>query len=231
VTTKALTFDTGGTILDWHGGLSKAFAAAGARRQTEADWAAITNDYRRRSLAGMRDQVRPSFNIDELHRRTLDAVIADHGLGGFDAADREAIWATWHALDAWPDFPAASARLRRKYVVASFTILTVSLVVDVSRRNGIDWDAILSCEMIGTYKTRPESYLTAAKWLGLDPSEIMMVACHNRDLDAARACGFRTGFVRRPQEWGPEGPTDDAPNPANDLIVDDFAELAARLGT
>jgi len=26
---KALTFDTGGTILDWHRGISSAFAAAG----------------------------------------------------------------------------------------------------------------------------------------------------------------------------------------------------------
>ena len=28
---KALTFDTGGTILDWHTGISRALAAAGAR--------------------------------------------------------------------------------------------------------------------------------------------------------------------------------------------------------
>jgi 2-haloacid dehalogenase len=46
-------------------------------------------------------------------------------------------------------------RLRQRYVVASFTLLTTSLVVDVSKRNGIVWDAIISCEMIGIYKTRP----------------------------------------------------------------------------
>ena len=33
---KALTFDTGGTILDWHSGVSRAFAAAGARRGVTA---------------------------------------------------------------------------------------------------------------------------------------------------------------------------------------------------
>ena len=38
---KALTFDTGGTILDWHGGISRAFAAAGLRRdQNRQDLAA-----------------------------------------------------------------------------------------------------------------------------------------------------------------------------------------------
>lgn len=77
---KALTFDTGGTILDWHGGISRALAAAGAKRGLTADWSAITNDYRRRSLQGIVGQVRPDFNFDDVHRRMLDAVIADHKL-------------------------------------------------------------------------------------------------------------------------------------------------------
>ena len=103
-------------------------------------------------------------------------------------------------------------------------------MIDVSRRNGFVWDAIISCEMIGHYKTRPEAYQTAAKWLQLDPAEIMMVACHNFDLDAARGCGYKSAFVRRPAEWGPDGPPDPSPNPAHDLVVDTFAELAGRLG-
>jgi 2-haloacid dehalogenase len=227
---KALTFDTGGTILDWHRGISGAFAAAGAKRGLQADWAAVTNEYRRRSLKSIVGQVHPEFNFDDVHRRVLDDVIAHFGLAALTAEDRDAIWRTWHALDAWPDFPAALARLRREYIVASLTLLTTSLVIDVSKKNGFDWDAIISCEMIGIYKTRPEAYRTAAKWLQLDPSEIMMVACHNFDLNAARACGYHSAFVKRPQEWGPSGPPDPEPNPAHDLVVDSFPELADRLG-
>ena len=227
---KALTFDTGGTVLDWHGGISRALAAAGARRGLTADWAAVTNDYRRRSLQEITGQVRPAFNFDDVHRRVLDRVLADHKLDPLTAEDRDAVWRTWHALDAWPDFPAALARLRKKYVVASFTLLTTSLVVDVSKRNGIDWDAIISCEMIGMYKTRPEAYMTAAKWLQLDPSEILMVACHNFDLNAALGCGYKTAFVKRPNEWGPGGPPDPVPNPAHTMVLEDFPELATRLG-
>ena len=227
---KALTFDTGGTILDWHGGISQALAAAGARHGLTADWAAVTNDYRRRSLQAITGQVRPAFNFDDVHRSVLDRVIADHKLDLLTAEDRDAVWRTWHALDAWPDFPAALARLRKKYVVASFTLLTTSLVVDVSKRNGIDWDAIISCEMIGMYKTRPEAYMTAAKWLQLDPSEILMVACHNFDLNAALGCGYKTAFVKRPNEWGPGGPPDPVPNPAHTMVLEDFPELVTRLG-
>ena len=227
---KALAFDTGGTILDWHGGISSAFAAAGARRAISADWPAITNEYRRRSLKSIVGQVNPAFNFDDVHRTMLDAVIADYKLDGLTAADRGAIWRTWHALEAWPDFAAALARLRRKYVVASFTLLTTSLVIDISKKNRIDWDAIISCEMIGIYKTRPEAYATAAKWLQLDPAEILMVACHNFDLNAALGCGYKTAFVKRPSEWGREGPPDPVPNPAHTMVVDSFPELAERLG-
>ena len=227
---KALTFDTGGTILDWHHGLSRAFATAGARRGLQADWPTITNEYRRRSLQAMLDAEHPTFTIDDVHREMLDTVVAECGLQAFTAEDREAIWRTWHALDAWPDFVPALARLRTKYVVASFTILTTSLVVEVSRKNSITWDCLISCEMIGIYKPRPEAYHTAARWLALEPHEILMVACHNFDLMAARAAGYCSAFVRRPTEWGPSGPPDPRPNPAHDLVVDTFFDLAQQLG-
>ncbi len=230
MTLRALTFDTGGTILDWHRGISGALAAAGQKRGLRADWPAITNEYRRRSLKAMVNAEHPDFNIDDVHRRMLDEVIGEFGLGKLTAEDRDEVWRTWHALEAWPDFATALARLRKRYVVASFTILTTSLVVDVSRKNAIDWDAVISCEMIGIYKTRPEAYLTAARWLGLDPSEIMMVACHNFDLNAARECGYRSAFVKRPDEWGPAGPPDPTPNPAHDIVATDFPDLARQLG-
>jgi len=227
---KALTFDVGGTVLDWHRGLSQAFADAGIRGGINADWPAITNEYRRRSLQAMVGQATSSFNIDDVHRDVLDTVIQAHDLSKLTQEDREAIRRTWHALDAWPDFPPALARLRQKYVVVAFTILSTSLIVDVSRRNGLTWDAVVSCEMIGVYKTRPAAYHTCAKWLGYRPAEFLMVACHNFDLMAARQAGYRSAFVKRPAEWGPAGPPDPIPDPAHEIVVADFDELAERLG-
>jgi 2-haloacid dehalogenase len=122
-------------------------------------------------------------------------------------------------------------RLRRRYVCVSFTILSLALVVDVSRRNAIAWDAVITCEMLGVYKPRPEAYRRTAQFLQTAPGDILMVACHNFDLDAARGEGYRTAFVHRPTEWGPSGPPDPNPNPATDFVVSGFAELADRLGT
>lgn len=229
MTIRALAFDTGGTVLDWHGGLVAALSAAGARHAIEKDWHAIANDWRRRSLQGIVGQVRPAFHMDDVHRRTLDEVIAAHGLDILTVAEREAIWRAWHALDAWPDFPPAQAALRAAWPVVSFTMLPTALVVDVSRRNGIVWDAIVSCEMIGVYKPHAEAYATAARWIGVAPENVLMVACHNFDLNAAQDAGLRTAFVRRPDEWGPQGPPDPEPNRAYDFVVAGFEELRAAL--
>jgi len=222
---EAFAFDTGGTVLDWHGGLVKAFARVGARHGITKDWHALANDWRRRTMKGIVGQVRPGFHMDDVHRRVLDDTLAHFGLDAFGADDRLELWRTWHALDAWPDFPAALAALRAAWPVVSFTMLPVSLVVDVSRRNALVWDAIISCEMIGVYKPHAEAYLTAARWMNLAPAQILMVACHNFDLNAAHQAGMRTAFVRRPDEWGPEGPPDPSPNRAYDFIVDGFDDL------
>lgn len=227
---RALAFDTGGTVLDWHGGLSRAMAAAGARRVVEADWGALANEYRRRSLGTIVGRIGPRFNFDDVHRDQLDRVLDDNGLRALTAEDRGGIWRAWFSLEAWPDFAPALKRLRAKFPCVSFTLLTPAMVMAVSRKNGFDWDCIISCEMLGVYKTQPEAYRSTAKLMQLKPAEILMVACHNFDLDAARGEGFKTCFVKRPDEWGPAGPPDPVPNAACSLVVDGFAELADGLG-
>lgn len=232
---KALTFDTGGTVLDWHSGFSKAFAAAGHRHQITRDWPALANELRRRCMIAMlnlgKDEP-PRYNFDGAHRFTLDALLAEEGLDEFDDMDRRAIaWDAPHNFSCWPDVPAALDRMRRRYPCISFTILSFRIIIDTSRRNGLSWDGVLSCEGFGIYKLLPEAYQKAAAFLQLEPEQCCMVACHPFDLNAAKAVGFRTAFVRRVQEWG-EG------NPAGrhavetgdyDLVVENFSELAQAL--
>lgn len=226
---KAIAFDTGGTVLDWHSGVCAAFGRVGAAHGIQRDWHAVTNDYRRRAMKAIVGQVRPAFNMDDVHRSCLDPLLVEYGLQAFSARERGQIADAWHGLSAWPDFPGALARLRVRFPVVSFTMLPLALVLDVSRQNNIVWDAVISCEMIGFYKPNSEAYLQAARWLQLSPADVLMVACHNFDLNAARVSGFRTAFVRRPLEWGPEGPPDPVPHPDCDIVVDDFGDLAQRL--
>ena len=231
---KALTFDTGGTILDWHTGFETVLASTGAKHGLERNWHDIANELCRRSLGKMLNLGKdgpPTHNFDDAHRMALHELIAEHDLEAFTPAEREMIhYTTPHNFQCWPDFPAVLPKLRQTYMCASFTILSFRIIMDTARRNGITWDAVFSCEAIGKYKVLPEAYDTVAHYLQLDPSHICMVACHNFDLNAAKAQGYKTAFVRRPREWGNASAPDPEPNPIHDIIVDDFPALAKALG-
>ncbi len=79
---KVLAFDTGGTVLDWHAGLTAAMAAWGAAQGIERDWHALANEHRRRSLRRMTNTIDPGFNIDDVHRDVLGELFDENGLGG-----------------------------------------------------------------------------------------------------------------------------------------------------
>ena len=88
----------------------------------------------------------------------------------------------------------------------------------------------LGAELARHYKPCPEAYLKSVAFLRLAPAECMMVAAHNSDLKAARACGLRCAFVTRPKEHGPLVKPDLEPAEAWDFVARDFVALAEQLG-
>ena len=230
---KALTFDTGGTILDWHSGFTKALKSAGEKYSLKKDWAKLANELRKRSLkkvVNLGEHAAPTHNFDDGHKMALEEIIADYNLEKFSEEDIYNIsYKAPHNFTAWPDFPSALPILRKKYICASFTLLSTRLIIDTAKKNNLSWDAVISCEAIGKYKILPEAYITAAKWLQLNPNQCAMVACHNFDLDAAKKVGYKTIFVKRPDEWGIEGPPAPYPNKHHDLVVDTFSEMVNAL--
>ena len=66
--------------------------------------------------------------------------------------------------------------------------------------------------------------------LGFKPAEVLMVAAHKDDLRAAKRCGLRTAFVRRPKEQGPKVKPDLEAERGFDFNTDDFLDLARQLG-
>ncbi len=92
---KALTFDTGGTILDWHTGFATALKSVGEVHQIERDWGGVANDLRRRSLgkmANLGEHAPPQYNFDDAHRMALDEVCVANGLDSFTEKERYSIW-------------------------------------------------------------------------------------------------------------------------------------------
>ena len=230
---KALTFDTGGTILDWHSGFLKAFELAGKEHAIDKDWKNLTNELRRKSLIkvlNLGENKLPEYNFDDAHRMALEEIVSEHNLNSFTEENIYNIsYKAPHNFTVWPDFPDALLKLKSKYLCISFTLLSFKLIIDTARKNNLSWDAVFSCEGIKKYKILPEAYQTTANWLQLKPEECGMVACHNFDLDAAKKVGFKTIFVKRANEWGHEPPPDPHPNDHHDYVVDSFSELPELL--
>jgi 2-haloacid dehalogenase len=226
---RALAFDTGGTAFDWHTSLVNALSAIGSRRSLTVDWREVANEWRLRSLQHVLGSEHSDGHMDDVHRRMLNLTLAQFDLHDFTEEERGEVLRAWYELKAWPDFAPAVSRMRSAYQVVSLTLLPVSLVIHNSRSNGIVWDAIFSCEMIGTNKPHPRAYTTAAAWLNLEPSQLLMVACHNIDLNAAAKVGYRTAFVHRCTEWGPNGRADAGPNEEYDFVEESFEDLATHL--
>ena len=66
--------------------------------------------------------------------------------------------------------------------------------------------------------------------LSLKPGEVMMAAAHRYDLEAARSLGLRTGFIHRPNEYGPTRQADTAKPGDFDVMANDALDLATKLG-
>lgn len=105
-------------------------------------------------------------------------------------------------------------------------------MMNMAKRAGLPWDAILGAEVARAYKPQPEAYLRTADFLGVRPEECLMVAAHPNDLVAAGRCGFKAAYVPRPMEHGPERAATftPAPQPEFAFVVRDFVELAEKLG-
>ena len=222
---RALVFDVFGTLVDWRSGLAQAFRASEVPGDPD-DLAVAWRDRYRPILSEVNEGSRPWGNFDELHLVTLGDVLAEQGVE-LPVDERRRLVGAWHRLEPWPDVRAGLDALRRRHVVASLSNGHVALLVDVARHADLRFDCVLSAELVHAYKPAPELYHAAARLLGVDTSEVMLVAAHPYDLEGARRAGLRTAFVDRPLEYGPGSAAREDPDA--DESVGDLLELAQRL--
>src|SRR5579863_6896702 len=230
---KALVFDTFGTVVDWRGSIIAEGQAWGKAKGITVDWARFADQWRAGYAPAM-DRVRkgeiPWTNLDHLHRAMLDKLLEEFQIGGLSEEEKDHWNRVWHRLKPWPDSVAGLTRLKTKYTIAPLSNGNVALLADMAKHAGLPWDLILSAELARHYKPDREAYLTAVSLLELKPEEVMMCAAHSGDLMSARSFGLRTGFIHRPNEYGPTRKADDAKPGDFDVVSTGIGDLASKLG-
>ncbi|EJN05470.1 haloacid dehalogenase type II [Phyllobacterium sp. YR531] len=234
---KAVIFDVFGTVVDWRTGVSREAAAFLTRHNRQDinpdDFADCWRDFYAPAMAEVNSGRRPFVRLDILHRENLDKVLEKLGIdaAAIPHSELDELNRAWHRLDPWPDSVQGIQRLKKRFIVAPLSNGNIILMINMAKRAGLPWDAILGAEVAGIYKPMPEAYLRTADILAMRPEEICLVAAHNDDLAAARKCGLRTAFVLRPTDHGPNQKTDLCPTQEWDVIADTIDDLAAKLGT
>lgn len=229
---KALTFDVFGTVVDWYSTIVREGQSWGEAKGIQLDWRQFALDWRagyQPAMARVRKGELPWLTIDQLHRLILEELLVTYGITGLSEAEKVQWNRVWHRLQPWPDAIPGLTRLKARYTIATLSNGNMALLTNMAKYSGLPWDCILSAELAHHYKPDPEVYQMAADLLGLQPSEVLMVAAHQSDLLAAQKVGLKTAFIPRPLEYGPQQSHDLTPDPGFDWVAADFMGLADQL--
>lgn len=233
---KALAFDVFGTVVDWRTSIAREVAPVLSRiGRSDVDGHDFADRWRARYLPALlaSNKSESGFvKLDSLHRTMLDALLLELGVeeNTLDDAARTDLVHAWHRLDPWPDSVAGLTRLKQRFPIVTLSNGNISLMINMARRAGLPWDAILGAEIAQAYKPARQAYLATAAALDIAPEELCLVAAHHGDLAAARSAGLMTAFIPRPLEYGGAPAPDLSYKQEWEFHADSLTGLADQLG-
>ena len=227
---KAYLFDVFGTIVDWRNGVadvSQRFFDAKNLDENPHTFADAWRAKYQPAMEKIRSGNRGYFSLDILHRENLDELLAQLDLtNAFDEEEKQELNRAWEQLPPWPDCVSGLTAIKQNAIIAPCSNGSISLMTRLAKFGSLPWDCILGAEIAQNYKPHPDAYLESVAALGLKPHEVMMVAAHNSDLVAAKACGLSTGFIARPTEYGSGQTIDLEPSEDWDVVIAKIGQLA-----
>ena len=225
-TVNTLAFDIFGTVLNLSDSLTLPTDRFLKKHGAAVDANSFWSDWRsRQRIEQYQDNLLMLGHSGYLEtcRRALIYCLRLHGVQ-FTYDDVEQFMEVYQGLQPYPDAVEGLAKLSTSFHLVALSNGEQGYLEHLVENNiCVEFSEIISVAQAGVFKPHPAVYRTAAKVLGREPAEIMIVAAHSFDIMGARACGFRGAYVNRyglPMEETPYLP---------DLEVADFLELAAHL--
>ena len=205
VPVRAFFCDTYGTLCDFYGPLTRAFAQMAQMNSVHCDAGALALAWRTayvRAMARHTREALPFRPLTDIHRENLVTLLAERFPIALDADAIETLVSAWNRLEPWPDVPAGLRALKQLAIIAPLSNGNFVDMVSLARHANLPWDIILGSSIARAYKPHPQVYLQGAAALDLAPQEVCMVAAHQYDLHHAAGHGMQTAFVIRPLEFG-----------------------------
>ncbi|KAG8991755.1 hypothetical protein FRB94_003568 [Tulasnella sp. JGI-2019a] len=238
---RGLVFDLIGTCTNWHSAVSTCLKAHAQRSndprirsKSSQDWDHFAHLWRSaffKLVAKLADKDE-MMDMSKVYQETLRMVMKETEIdeGDWDEKIQQDLLRSWQVVDAWGDTAAGLQLLRQKFIVIGLSNGALTTTIAVNKHNGLHYDALLSSDMIGTYKPNKKMYESAINLLKAtdNPGELAMVAAHAYDTDAAAKHGMKTIYIKRVTE----DMDTDLSKHKFDLMIDEggLVELARRLG-
>jgi 2-haloacid dehalogenase len=223
---KVLVFDQYGTIVDMQNGLTETVTPFLEKKNWTGQPSSFVTWWRRTHFeSSMIDALcdRGHTPYRQIGHRAVSYVMDRCGIS---YTQDEVRWlvAQIEKLKPFPDVAAALEQLRgagRKLAILSNG--DRDMLEAAEPHIGFGFDHVISVQEAGYFKPHWKAYAKAEEIIGEDRSSILFVANHAFDCIGAKSYGMRTAFIDRRKR--PFGQTPHQP----DLVVADFAELAATL--
>lgn len=225
---KVLAFDVFGTVVNWCQSIAEEVEQIGLP-VNGFEFARTWRAGYRPAMEKVRSGQLPWMRLDELHRHILEETLQQFGVSSLTEPEKHNLNLAWHRLKPWPDSVAGIVQLKSNFVVTTLSNGNISLLTHMAKRAGLPWDCILSAETFNAYKPDPATYLGVADLFGLRAEQVMLVAAHQHDLDAAHQCGLRTAYIERKYEFGPDQMKPTPQHVNNTYHARDILDLARLL--
>ena len=225
---KALVFDQYGTIVDMQKGLARAVTPFLKQKGWTGEPNSFVTWWRRTHFENsMIDALcdRGHTPYREIGQRAVSHVMDRCGIA-YTRDEVRSLVSEIEKLNPFPDVVAALERLRAAgYKLAILSNGDRDMLKAAGPHIGFQFDHVISVQEAGYFKPHWKTYAKAEEILGEDRSRILFVANHAFDCIGAKSYGMRSAFIDRRKR--PFGHTPHQP----DLVVADFAELAATLAS
>jgi 2-haloacid dehalogenase len=221
---RTIVFDVNETLLDL-GPIRLWFSERFGDRPDASTW--FSELLRLSFVSSALNRYRP---FTDLAAAALETTTAIHG-ARTTKDDMERIRGILTTLPPHREVSQGLDRLRRAgFTVAALTNSPQRTAETQLNNAGIAdlFDTIMSVEMVRRFKPHPSVYGAAARGLGVDTSDLVMVAAHDWDVQGAMAAGCDGVFVSRPGRI--YSPSFDAPTLTATEILDAATQIIAHYG-
>jgi 2-haloacid dehalogenase len=217
-----LTFDCYGTLIDWEAGI-----LAGLHRVLEARGLAVDDEDLLQRYARHEAAIESGayLRYREVLARALRGVCAEVGVEP-TAEEAVAFGGSVGDWPAFPDSPAALARLAQRFRLAVITNCDDDLFAASNRRLGVTFDWVITAQQVGGYKPDPRGFEVAFGRMDVPRERILHVAQSLfHDHVPAQELGMTTAWIDRRHDRPGGGATPPA-SAVPDLVAPDMATFA-----